>query len=179
MSWKLDKSHSGIEFSVRHMGLASVRGRFEDFDLDVKTDGDGVPTHVRAEIDVASITTGSPDRDGHLRSADFFDAENHPKIVFESTAIGKTGDDLEIVGNLSMRGATHPVTFAAEFSGPVTDPWGNPRIAADASGKINRTKWGLTWNQVLEAGSLLVGEEVKFHISAQAVDPQPAEAVGA
>lgn len=179
MSWNLDPSHSGISFSVRHMGLATVRGSFEQFDLDVKTDDAGVPTKVVAEIDTASITTGSADRDGHLKSADFFNAAEFPKIVFESTDIARAGDELTITGDLTIRGATHPVTFVSDFNGPVTDPWGNPRIAADARGKIDRTKWGLTWNQVLEAGSLLVGEEVKFNISAQAVKQQAAEAVAA
>ena len=175
MNWKLDPSHSSISFSVRHMGLATVRGSFEEFDIDVQTDEAGVPTAVRAEIDVASINTGSADRDGHLRSGDFFDAEHHPKIVFESTSITKTGDDLAISGDLTIRGTTNPVTFEAEVRGPVTDPWGNPRIAGEAAGKVDRTKWGLTWNQVLEAGALLVGEEVKFTINPEAVGQQVAE----
>lgn len=182
MIWKLDPSHSDISFSVRHMGLATVRGTFEKFDVDVKTDEAGVPTAVRAEIDVSSISTGSADRDGHLRSADFFDVENHPKMVFESTVITKSGDQLTVSGNLTIRGVSHPVTLEAEFSGPVTDPWGNPRIAADATGAIDRTKWGLTWNQVLEAGSLLVGEKVNFNVSVQAVGQpidEAKEAVGA
>src|SRR5690606_22604655 len=98
MSWNLDPSHSGISFSVRHMGLATVRGNFEQFDLDLTTDEAGVPTKIRAEVDVASITTGAPDRDGHLRSADFFDAANHPNIVFEATDIVKNGAELTIVG---------------------------------------------------------------------------------
>lgn len=97
-------------------------------------------------------------------------AAAHPKITFESTDVMRSGDDLTISGNLSIRGVARPVDFSADFNGPVTDPWGNPHIAADASGKINRTEWGLTWNQLLEAGELLVGEEVKFHISAQAVN---------
>lgn len=178
-NWNLDTSHSGVTFSVRHMGLATVRGSFERFELAVETDDSGIPTRVKADIDVASISTGSPDRDAHLRSADFFDAENHPKITFESTSITKTDDELTIDGDLTMRGVTNDVAFTADFTGPINDPWGNPRIAADAQGKINRTRWGLTWNQVLEAGSLLVGEDVKFQISAQVVKPQPVEATGA
>jgi len=169
MSWNLDPSHSSIDFSVRHLGFSTVRGRFGNFDLDVTTDENGVPTHIKSNIDVSTITTGSPDRDAHLRSADFFDAENYPYITFESTSIARDGDDLEIVGNLTIRGATHPVTFEAEVAGPVTDPWGNPRLATEAKGKINRATWGLTWNQLLEAGGLLVSEEVKFGINAQVV----------
>ena len=175
MSWKLDATHSSVDFSVRHLGFSTVRGRFGAFDLDVATDSQGVPTHVKAQIDASSISTGTADRDGHLRSADFFDVENHPHITFESTSITRSGDDLEITGGLTIRGTTLPVTFEAEVTGPVTDPWGNSRLAAEAKGKINRTKWGLTWNQVLEAGALLVGEEVKFSINAEVVE-QKAEA---
>jgi len=175
MSWNLDASHSSIDFSVRHLGFSTVRGRFGAFDLDVTTDEQGVPTRVKAQIDAASISTGSPDRDGHLRSADFFDVENHPYITFESTAINRSGDELEIVGDLTIRGTTLPVSFEAEVTGPVVDPWGNKRLASEAKGKINRTKWGLTWNQVLEAGALLVGEDVKFSINAEVVE-QKAEA---
>lgn len=169
MSWNLDPSHSSVDFSVRHLGFSTVRGRFGSFDLAVTTDEAGVPTSIKSTIDAATIATGSADRDAHLRSADFFDVENHPHITFESTAINRDGDDLVIQGNLTMRGATHPVTFEAEVTGPVKDPWGNPRLAAEAKGKINRTKWGLTWNQLLEAGGLMVSEEVKFSINAQIV----------
>lgn len=169
MSWNLDPSHSSVDFSVRHLGFSTVRGRFGSFDLDVKTDDAGVPTYIKSNIDASTITTGSADRDAHLRSADFFDVENHPYITFESTSIARHGDELEITGNLTMRGVTNPVTFEADVTGPVSDPWGNPRLATEASGKINRSKWGLTWNQALEAGGLLVSEEVKFSINAQVI----------
>jgi len=175
MSWNLDASHSSIDFSVRHLGFATVRGRFGAFDLDVATDANGIPTKVKAQIDVSSISTGAPDRDAHLRSADFFDVENHPYITFESTAVNRDGDDLTVVGDLTIRGTALPVSFEAELTGPVTDPWGNERLASEAKGKIDRTKWGLTWNQVLEAGSLLVGEDVTFSINVEVVE-QKAEA---
>lgn len=176
MSWNLDPSHSSVDFSVRHLGFSTVRGRFDRFDLDVKTDEAGVPTYIKSNIDVSSVSTGAPDRDGHLRSADFFDVENHPYITFESTSIVRRGDELEIKGNLTMRGVTNPVTFEAEITGPVNDPWGNPRLATEASGKINRAKWGLTWNQVLEAGGLMVSEEVRFSINAQVIGSAAAPA---
>lgn len=184
MSWNLDLNHSSVDFSVRHLGFSTVRGRFGSFELDVTTDEAGVPTYIRSNIDASTITTGSPDRDAHLRSADFFDVEHHPYITFESTSITRDGEDLEIVGNLTMRGSTHPVTFEAEVTGPVSDPWGNPRLATEAKGKINRAKWGLTWNQILEAGGLMVSEDVKFSINAQVVRqpsaaPAANEAVGA
>lgn len=169
MSLNLDKTHSSVEFSVKHMGLATVRGRFEEFDVDVTVDERGVPTRITAEIDAASITTGNDGRDQHLRSADFFDVENHPKVRFESTAITPKGDGHEVQGQLTIRGVTKPVTFQAELSEFITDPWGNSRIAAEASGKLDRTDWGLTWNQVLEAGSFLVSEEVRFTIAVQMV----------
>ncbi len=170
MSLKLDKSHSNIEFAVRHMGLATVRGSFADFDVEATADANGVPTYIKATIDAASVTTGAQGRDDHLRSADFFDVANHPHIVFESTAITPKGDGHQVDGMLTIRGVTKPISFDADFTGFVTDPWGNPRAAAEVAGKVNRTHFGLTWNQVLEAGSLLVGEDIKFNISVQLVE---------
>lgn len=169
LSAQLDHAHSSVEFSVRHMGLATVRGRFEKFSVEAEALADGIPTSVTAVIDAASITTGAEKRDEHLRSADFFDVATYPEIRFESTNIKPSGSGHLIEGNLTMRGVTRPVSFETDFSGLVTDPWGNPRAAAEASGKINRTDFGLTWNQVLEAGALLVGEEVRFNIAVQMV----------
>lgn len=174
MSLNLDASHSSIEFAVRHMGLAMVRGRFEKFDVDAAVDENGVPTRINATIDVASITTVTEGRDQHLRSADFFDAENHPTITFESTSIERRGDKYAVNGNLTIRGVTKPATFEAEVTDFIADPWGNQRAAAEASGKVNRTDWGLTWNQVLEAGALLVGEDVRFNLAVELVKPQAA-----
>ncbi len=169
MSLNLDTTHSSVEFSVRHMGLATVRGRFEDFTVDAEVNEQGEPTRVKAVIDAASINTGTADRDAHLRSADFFDVENYPSITFESTSIERRGDKYVIEGDLTMRGVTKPASFEAEVSDFVKDPWGNPRLAAEATGKINRTDWGLKWNQVLEAGSLLVSEDVRFTLNVQLV----------
>lgn len=176
MSWNLDPTHSSIDFSVRHLGFSTVRGRFGSFDLAVTTADDGTPTTIRAVIDVASITTGVADRDAHLRSADFFDVDTYPTITFESTAISRSGDELAITGDVTIRGITAPVTFTAEVTGPVIDPWGKKRLATEAVGKINRTKWGLTWNQVLEAGALLVGEEVRFSVNAEVFEAAAAPA---
>ena len=174
MSLNLDSTHSSIEFAVRHMGLATGRGQFEKFDVDASVDEQGVPTHIAATIDAASLNTGTEARDQHLRSADFFDVESHPTITFESTEIERRGDKYVIAGNLTIRGVTKPVTFDAEVTDFITDPWGNKRAAAEASGKINRTDWDLTWNQVLEAGSLLVGEDVRFTLAVQLVQPTAA-----
>lgn len=173
---QLDKTHSSVEFAVRHMGLATVRGRFENFEVQVTTGEDGVPTAITADIDAASITTGVQGRDDHLRSADFFDAANHPSIRFESSTI-RAGEDGHVVeGDLTIRGVTRPVAFTADFTGYITDPWGNARAAAEASGKIKRSDFGLTWNQVLEAGALLVSEDVKFNLAIQMVEPVEAAA---
>jgi len=166
---QLDHAHSNVEFAVRHMGLATVRGRFEKFDVQATVGQDGVPTSITADIDAASITTGVQGRDDHLRSPDFFDVANHPTIRFESTSIAPSADGYKVEGNLTMRGVTRPVTFDAEFTGFMKDPWGNPRAAAEASGKIKRTDFGLTWNQVLEAGALLVSEDVRFNLAVQMV----------
>lgn len=169
MSLNLDTTHSSVEFSVRHMGLATVRGRFEKFTVDATANEQGAPTRISAVIDAASINTGTADRDAHLRSADFFDVENHPNITFDSTNIQRSGDKYVIEGDLTIRGVTKPATFQADVTDFVSDPWGNPRVAAEATGKINRTDWGLTWNQVLEAGSLLVSEDVRFTLNVQLV----------
>lgn len=177
MKWNLDPSHSSVEFGVRHMGFATVRGRFENFDIDVRTDEDGAPTSVRATVEVASINTGAPDRDAHLRSADFFDAEHHPMMTFVSTSIVPLGGRrYRAEGDLTIRGQTHNATLETEVSGFATDPWGNERLAAHTTGKVNRALWGLTWNQVLEAGSLLVGEEVRLTIDTEVIAEQAAVA---
>lgn len=169
MSLSLDTSHSSVEFAVRHMGLATVRGRFTEFEVDAKLDEAGVPTSIVAKIDAASITTGNDGRDAHLRGADFFDTEAYPTIVFESTNVVRRGEEYAIEGNLTIKDVAKPVTFNTQLTDFVTDPWGNPRVAAEATGKINRTDWGLTWNQVLEAGALLVSEDVRFTIAVQMV----------
>ncbi|MBI5811527.1 MAG: YceI family protein [Deinococcota bacterium] len=177
MKWNLDPSHTSIDFKVRHMGIASVRGSLKVLSGSVETDEAGRPTQVEAVIDAASIATGEPQRDGHLRSADFLHAEQYPEIRFVSTQIEPLGGNrYRIQGNLTIRDITKPVTLEAEVSAPIKDPWGMQRIAASASGQINRKDWNLTWNQVLELGALLVGEEVKFNLEVEAVAPAPVAA---
>ncbi len=163
MSLKLDKSHSSLEFSVRHMGLATVRGRFRGFEVDADVNERGEPVAVKVTVDAASIDTGVADRDGHLRSPDFLDVANHPEIVFEARSFGRDGDAHVVEGELTIRGVTRPVTLRGEINGPIRDPWGNERFAADLEGRLDRRDFGLTWNKVLEAGALLVGEEVRLH----------------
>ena len=167
-TWTVDPAHTDVAFSVRHMGLSTVRGRFEQVAGTVETGVDGAPTAVRIEIETASINTGTKDRDAHLRSGDFFDAEAHPSITFVSTRVtDRGGERFEVEGDLTMHGVTKPVVLDAEIGEAITDPWGLPRRAATASAKLNRKEWGLTWNQILEAGALLVAEEVKLSIDVQ------------
>jgi polyisoprenoid-binding protein YceI len=168
ISWTIDPAHTQIEFSVRHMGLATVRGRFGAFGGSVVTDDAGAPSAVSVEIDTASIDTNAAARDAHLRSADFFDAEANPTIAFRSTAVRPLGRDrYEVEGDLTMHGVTRSVVLDAEVGDEVRDPWGLLRRAAVVGGKIQRKDFGLGWNQVLEAGALLVGEEVKLSFDVQ------------
>lgn len=168
-TWGIDPTHTDVAFAVRHMGLSTVRGRFDVVAGTIRTDDAGVPSEIRVELDTDSIVTGSADRDGHLRSADFFDAERHPKIVFESRDVRpKGGDRYEIVGDLDMHGVRNEVVLDAEIGEPIRDPFGLVRRAASASAKIDRKAWDLSWNQVLEAGALLVSEEVRITLDVQA-----------
>ncbi len=168
-TWSIDPTHTDVAFAVRHMGLSTVRGRFDAVAGTFRTDGAGVPSEIRVELDTGSIVTGATDRDGHLRSQDFFDAERYPKIVFESREVRPKGNDrYEIVGDLDMHGEQNEVVLDAEIGEPIRDPFGLIRRAASASAKIDRKKWGLSWNQVLEAGALLVSEEVRITLDVQA-----------
>ncbi|MEJ2288085.1 MAG: YceI family protein [Deinococcales bacterium] len=170
MKWNLDPAHSSIEFSVRHMGFATVRGRFKAFTMDVESDDQDRLSRVEATIEAHSVDTGEPQRDQHLRSADFLDAERFPELHFRGTRIEALDRNrYRVAGDLTVRGEARPVTFDVDVQGPINDPFGNVRVAAQAHGKLNRKDWGLAWNQVLEAGALLVGEEVKFTLDVQAV----------
>lgn len=171
MKWNIDLSHSTAEFSVRHMMITNVKGRFGKFEGTVEYD----PAHpelskFEATLDAASIDTRDEKRDAHLRSADFFDADNHPKLTFKSTEIKKTGDGFTAVGDLTIRGITKPITLEIEGpTEPSKDPWGNTRVGASAHAKINRKDWGLNWNAALEAGGVLVGETVKITLEVSLV----------
>lgn len=172
MQWNLDPVHSSVEFAVRHMGFATVRGRFNTFTTDIETDDNGRLKRVEAVIDPASIDTNEAQRNAHLTSADFLDVERFPEIRFVSTAIEAIGGDgvrYRVTGDLTLRGSARPVSFEVEAQEPINDPYGNVRVAVEGSGKLNRKDWGLTWNQVLEAGALLVGEEVRFTVNVQAI----------
>jgi len=169
-TYRIDRSHSEAGFQVRHL-LTRVRGHFAEFDGTVEFDAQNpAASRVDVRINAASIDTGEPARDNHLRSADFFDVENHEALTFTSTAIRPIGSDrYEVAGDLTIRGVSRPVTLEAVYLGHATDPWGNERIAFEAETTVNRKDYGLNWNAVLETGGFLVGDEVKISLSVQAV----------
>ncbi len=169
MQWNLDATHTQVGFSVKHMAISTVRGRFTTFDGSGETDEGGKLVRASFSIDATAIDTNQAQRDAHLKSADFFDVANHPTLRFESTAVEYRGSDITIAGNFTMRGITRPVTLTGEASPVVKDPWGMTRTALTLEGKLNRKEWGLNWNQALELGGLMVSEEVKLHLELEAV----------
>lgn len=172
--WSLDTVHSEIGFKVKHMMITNVSGSFERFNANVETEENDFTTAVidfTAEVD--SISTGNTDRDAHLKSADFFDAANFPRLRFVSTMFEKKDDAHYLLhGNLTIRGTTKPVRFDVDFGGIGKDPWGNEKAGFTVSGKINRTDFKLNWNAALEAGGVLVGEEVKLSAEVQLLKQQ-------
>lgn len=169
MQWKLDTTHTQVGFSVKHMAISTVRGRFTRFDGAGETDDAGRVTKAGFTIDTASIDTNQEQRDAHLRSADFFDAEGHPTLTFTSTSVTQDGSDITIVGDFTMRGVTKSLTLKGETAPTVKDPWGMTRTALTLEGKLNRKEWGLSWNQALELGGLMVSEDVKLSIELEAI----------
>lgn len=171
MSWQIDSAHSLVEFSVRHMMISTVRGRFERFggvvDFDEKDPTNAI---IDIEIEAASINTNEPQRDGHLRSADFFDVENYPTMRFRSTRVEKVdGRHGRIIGDLTIKDVTKEVVLEATYAGVAKSPWGGSSVGASATTVINREDWGLTWNQTLETGGVLVGKEIKIAIELELV----------
>ncbi len=169
--FSIDPSHSRLGFAVRHLGLSKVRGNFEQFEGAVHLDpADLSSLETHAEVQAASITTHDAQRDAHLRSADFFDVEQHPTLSFKSAGAGAVrGNRFTLRGDLTMHGVTRPVELEAEFMGEQTDPWGGRRIAFEAHTRVNRRDFGLTWGVVLEAGGLLVADEVDITLEIEAV----------
>ena len=168
-TWNVDPSHSSVEFRVKHLGLATVKGLFDDFtgSLEVADDGSLTASGV---VQAKSLSTRSAQRDEHLRSADFFDTENHPEITFRSTSIEAVdGDTYNVTGDLTIRGTTNEVVLEAVTQGTDQDPWGNTRVGLEVSGEINREDYGLTWNQALESGGVVVGKKVKIQLDISAV----------
>lgn len=170
-TWELDPAHTLVEFAVKHMMFTTVKGRFTGVRGRITYDeADPTRSSVEAEIDAASIDTRVADRDTHLRSADFLDVEHETKITFHSERIVKTGEnEYDITGPLTIRGQTRPVTLKTELTGQGKDPWGGQRMGFSATTTIRRGEYGLKWNAALEAGGVLVGEEVKILIETEAV----------
>jgi polyisoprenoid-binding protein YceI len=163
-NWVIDPSHSKVSFKVKHLMISNVLGNFKEFEGKASTDGDDFSTaEINFSLNAASIDTEMADRDAHLKSADFFDAEKFPKLTFTSDGMKDLGDDMyELTGDLTIKDVTRKVALSAEFGGIMTDPWGNVKAGLSITGKINRKDWGLNWNAALEAGGVLVGEEVKI-----------------
>ncbi len=173
-TWNIDPTHSTIEFSTKHMMFTTVRGRFKEFSGQLHLDREA-PDSSWAEVRVKaeSLDTGAPDRDGHLRSPDFFDVENHPEIVFRTTesigAAPEEGTRFRVNGDLTIADTTEPVTLDVLFQGRGQDPWGKERVGFQASCEIDRRDWGLKWNQALETGGVLVANKVRIEVEVQAV----------
>jgi polyisoprenoid-binding protein YceI len=168
-TWALDVSHTEVGFSVRHLGLAKVRGRFQSFEGTVHVAEVPEESSVEVTIDAGSINSRDEGRDAHLRGADFFDVENHPKLTFRSTGVRSNGNEWLVDGDLTIKDVTRPVVLEATFEGIASDPWGGSRAAFSASTEIEREDWGLTWNAALEGGGFLVGKKVKIELEVELV----------
>jgi len=169
--WTLDPTHSELVFKVRHMMITNVKGEFRKFDASIVSDGaDFTKSSIDVTIDAASIFTNEDKRDGHLKSADFFDVENFPTLTFKGTSFRKVGEDeYELTGELTIKGVSKEVELNVEFGGINKDPWGNEKAGFSLEGKINRKDFGLNWNAALETGGVLVSEEVKISAEVQFV----------
>lgn len=172
MAWEIDANHSQATFAVKHMMVTTVRGQFKVLRGKLNIDEqDPANSWVEAEVDAASIDTREANRDGHLRSPDFFDVENYPKITFKSTNVEHVGgDEYKVTGDLSMHGVTKPVVFKAEYAGQTKDAYGLQRAGLSARTTINRKDFGLTWNRAIETGGVAVSEDVKIEIDLAAVN---------
>lgn len=169
-TWTLDPSHSTVEFVAKHMMITTVRGRFAEFAGTIVADEQNLgDSSVEVTFNAASIDSRSEQRDGHLRSADFLDVETYPEVTFRSTRVEGSKEKFKLTGDLTIRDVTRPITLDVTFEGTGKDPWGGTRSSFSASGKFDRRDYGLTWNLALEAGGILVSNEVKIQIEAQAV----------
>lgn len=167
-TWQIDHAHTDLRITARHLMVAKVRGTFEDFDGSIVVGEDPLQSTVEIEAKAGSVTTGTADRDAHLRSSDFLDAEQHPLVIFKSTALEPSGEYWKLTGDLTIRGVTKPVTFDLAFEGGTTDPYGNTKAGFTATGEIERREWGLTWNVPLESGGVLVSEKFKIEFDVEA-----------
>jgi polyisoprenoid-binding protein YceI len=169
-TWTIDPSHTTVEFVAKHMMITTVKGRFAELTGTIVADETNLSeSSVEATMQAASLDTRSEQRDAHLRSPDFLDVERYPEVTFKSTGISGTKDSFELTGDLTIRGVTRPITLDVTFEGEGKDPWGGTRASFSARGKFDRRDFGLTWNVALETGGILVSNEVKINIEAQAV----------
>lgn len=169
--WAIDPTHSELLFKVKHLMITNVKGEFRSFSASLESVGtDFSKAKVSATIDADSIFTNNTDRDNHLKSADFFDVENHKELTFEGTSFTKLDEDnYQLKGNLTIKGVSKEITLDVEFGGIAKDPWGNEKAGFSLSGKINRKDWGLNWNAALEAGGVMVSDEVRLNGEVQFV----------
>ena len=167
-AWEVDHLHTDLRITARHLMVAKVRGTFEDLATTILVAEDPRQSTVEIEAKAASITTGAADRDNHLRSADFLDADQYPLVTFKSTGLEPDGEYWKLTGDLTIRDVTRPVTFDLVFEGASTDPYGNAKIGFSAVGEIERRDWGLTWNVPLESGGVLVSEKFKIEFDIEA-----------
>ena len=168
--YAIDTSHSRLGFVARHAMVTKVRGHFTDFTATAHIDSENpAASSVELDIDVTSVSTGSPDRDGHLRSPDFFDVENFPAMTFRSTEVSRDDDEWTITGDLTIKDVTRPVTIEFEETGSAVDPFGNTRVGFEGNVTVNRKDWGLSWNAALETGGVLVSEKVKLEFDISAI----------
>ncbi|MEP7087885.1 MAG: YceI family protein [Gemmatimonadota bacterium] len=169
-TWKIDPTHSHVEFAVKHLMISTVKGLFSDVEGEIViVDGNAAESSVSAVIKTASIDTRTGQRDDHLRSADFLDVTKNPEIIFKSTKISGDNAEFELTGNLTISGVTKEITLTATNEGSGKDPWGGERIGFSAKTKIDRRDFGLTYNQAIEAGGVVIGHEVKISIEVEAI----------
>ena len=181
IQWKIDPAHSEIQFKVKHLMITTVTGYFRTFDLEVETETDDFNTAKRIEFtaDIDSIDTNNQQRDTHLKSADFFDADNHGQLRFVGKKFSANGDDATLQGDLTIRGTTKPLTVKVELGGTVVDPYGQHKAGFTVSGKISRKEFGLVWNAMTEAGQVVVSDDIRILAEVQLVKQQAAEAAPA
>ena len=172
VKWTIDPAHSEVQFKVKHLMITTVTGSFQKFDADIEAPGDDLSkARVTFRAEAASVTTGNEQRDGHLKSPDFFDTAKHPHIVFTSTKVEDVDHDgsWTLHGDLTINGISNPVHLDVEFGGVMKDPWGNTKAGITINGKFDRKRWGLVWNAALEAGGMLVSDEVRIACEVQLV----------
>lgn len=168
--WNIDPTHSEVQFKVKHLVISTVTGQFNKFEGSIESDGENFDgASASFQLDINSISTNVADRDAHLKSDDFFSAEKFPHIKFSNGKLTKNGDDFKLVGDLTIKDITKPITLDVEYGGSMTDGYGQHKAGFEVNGKINRKEFGLTWSMVTEAGGVVVGDEVRLHLNIQAV----------